>query len=123
MRTHVKILGWLQIALGTLDLLAALATFGVIAGFGVLSGLSAETLLPVAAGGVLALAVSFLIVITAVPNLLAGAGLLAHRNWARILALILAALNVFKFPWGTALAVYTFWVLLHRDTRALFRAR
>lgn len=122
MRTHVTILGWLQIALGILDVLMALAIFGVIAGVGLIGGLSGEPLAPII-GGVLASVVGFLVVVTGIPNLLAGIGLLAHRNWARILALILAVLNVFKFPWGTALAVYTFWVLLHRETRPLFQRR
>jgi len=116
------ILGWLQIALGILDVLMALAIFGVIAGVGLMAGLSGEPLVPII-GGVLASVVGFVIVVTGIPNLLAGIGLLAHKNWARILALILAVLNVFKFPWGTALAAYTFWVLLHRETRPLFRRR
>ena len=122
MRTHVMILGWLQIALGILDVLMALAIFGVIAGVGLMAGLSGEPLVPII-GGVLASVVGFVIVVTGIPNLLAGIGLLAHKNWARILALILAVLNVFKFPWGTALAVYTFWVLLHGETQRLFRRR
>jgi len=34
--------------------------------------------------------------------------------------LVLAVFNLFVLPFGTALAVYTFWVLLHNETRALF---
>ena len=122
MRTHVTILGWLQIALGVVDVLMALAISGLIAGAGLMAGLSGEPLVPIL-GGLLASVIGFVIVVTGIPNLLAGIGLLAHKNWARILALILAVLNVFKFPWGTALAAYTFWVLLHRDTRPLFERR
>ena len=33
---------------------------------------------------------------------------------------MLAVLNLFVLPFGTALAIYTFWVLLHNDARALF---
>lgn len=120
MRTHVTVLGWLQIALGVLDLLIALAVFGVIAGFGLLGGLSGEPIAPIV-GGVVGTVIAFLVVLTGLPNLLAGFGLLGHRNWARILALILAVFNLLKFPWGTALAVYTFWVLLNEDTKRLFR--
>ena len=31
-------------------------------------------------------------------------------------------MNLFVLPFGTALAIYTFWVLLHNDARALFEA-
>ncbi|HEX7049834.1 MAG TPA: hypothetical protein VF188_06435 [Longimicrobiales bacterium] len=119
MRTHVAVLGWLQILLGVLDLLMALAIFGIIAGFGLVAGLSGEPSVPIITG-VLGTVIGFLVVLTGLPNLVAGFGLLAHKNWARILALILAVFNVLKFPWGTALAVYTFWVLLHRETKRLF---
>ena len=70
--------------------------------------------------GALATGVGVLVAVTALPNLLAGFGLLGHREWARILALIMAAINAFKVPWGTALAVYTFWALTNPDTEALF---
>ena len=37
-----------------------------------------------------------------------------------LLALGLAVLNLFVLPFGTALAIYAFWVLLHNESRALF---
>ena len=119
MKTHVTILGWLQILLGVLDLLLALAIFGMFAGIGVLVGIGGE---PAAflASGIVGTVVGSVIVLTGIPNLVAGLGLLAHRNWARILTLVLATLNGLKFPWGTAAAVYTFWVLLDDRTRRLF---
>lgn len=119
MRTHVTVLGWLQVVLGILDLLMALAVFGLIAGAGLLAGLAGDVSVPIITGAV-GTVVGFLVVLTGVPNLLAGFGLLAHKNWARILALILAVFNLLKFPWGTALAVYTFWVLLNEETKPLF---
>lgn len=122
MRTHVTVLAWLQIILGALDLLIALTMFGLITSIGILGGISGEPSLPII-GGILGTIIGFLVLVTGIPNLLAGFGLLAHKNWARILALILGVLNLFKFPWGTALAVYTFWVLLHDETRRLFHHR
>lgn len=121
MQTHVRILGWLHLALGALDLLLALGVFGLFAGLGALGALFGDFGAGLAAGGV-GIAIGAIVVLTGIPNLLAGFGLLAHANWARWLALVLGALNVFKFPHGTALAVYTFWVLLHDETRPLFRA-
>lgn len=120
MRTHVTVVAWLQILLGILDLLLALLLFGVIAGFGAIAGLGGEPTLPLI-GGAVGTVVGVVVALTGIPNLLAGAGLLQRRNWARILALILGVLNVLKFPWGTLFAVYTFWVLLNDETKALFR--
>lgn len=121
MGTHVKAVAWLQILLGVLDLLMALAIFGIIAGAGAVGGL-VSPVLPVI-GGAVGTALGGLLALTGIPNLLAGFGLLGYRSWARILALILAVLNVFKFPWGTLLAVYTVWVLMSERTKALFTAR
>ena len=36
----------------------------------------------------------------------------AGEPWARVLALILAFLDLINVPFGTALGVYTLWVLL-----------
>ncbi len=43
--------------------------------------------------------------------LVTGLALLHARSWGRILALIAAVLALLKFPLGTALGVYTLWVL------------
>jgi len=41
-----------------------------------------------------------------------GLGLMQHRPWARTAALILGVLAIFHPPLGTALGIYTLWVLL-----------
>ena len=41
-----------------------------------------------------------------------GLGLIQRRPWARISAIILGGLALFHPPFGTALGVYTLWVLL-----------
>lgn len=119
MRSHVTVLGWLQILLGILDLLMAAALFGLFAAVGVLAGIGGASVLPWV-GPAVGTMVGLLVAFTGLPNLLAGFGLLSGKNWARILTLVLAVLNAFKFPWGTGLAVYSFWVLLHDDTRRWF---
>jgi ABC-type glycerol-3-phosphate transport system permease component len=42
----------------------------------------------------------------------AGWGLLRYQSWARVLTLVLAFIALFHVPFGTALGVYTLWVLL-----------
>lgn len=42
----------------------------------------------------------------------AGYGLMQRETWGRVLALILAFISLFNIPFGTAIGVYTIWVLL-----------
>jgi hypothetical protein len=53
-------------------------------------------------------------------NAWAGRALRQHRSPGRTGALMLAVINLFVLPFGTALAIYTFWVLLHDEARTLF---
>jgi len=62
---------------------------------------------------------AIVIIFLALPALVAGIGLLAKRKWAMILALIIGCLNIFSFPLGTALGIYTIWVYAedHRQSK------
>ena len=107
MRKHVKILGWLQIILGILDLLIGLAAFGFLSGVGLLSGDVGAFGMMSVIGGI----AGTVMLVMALPNLLCGIGLLRNwGGWVIILAVILGVFNLFKFPWGTAIALYTFWI-------------
>jgi zinc-ribbon domain len=48
----------------------------------------------------------------AVLSLITGLALLNRTRWARIFAIVVAFLTIFKLFTGTALAIYTLWVLL-----------
>jgi uncharacterized membrane protein len=45
-----------------------------------------------------------------------GIGLLRGQEWARILVLILSVLNLFNIPIGTAISMYSIWVLMQPET-------
>ena len=47
-------------------------------------------------------------------------GLRRRRPWSRLAGLLLAVLNLFFLPFGTALAAYAFWVLMSDETRRAF---
>lgn len=120
MRGHVTFLGWLHVVIGALELLAALAVlgvFGLVGGAGLLAGDPFAGGLAAVIGGVIAL----LVVVTALPNVIAGIGLLMHAGWGRWVAIAIAVFNLLKFPWGTALGVYTFLVLFDDEVKVLFR--
>jgi|SRR5260221_7628511 len=116
MRDQVNILGWLFTAFGAIMILLAVLLFVVLAGSGAVSGDQRALFITGTVGAAIAIFVSAL----ALPNLLTGWGLRHLRPWARILALILGALHVLAFPFGTALCVYAFYVLLNAETTRLF---
>jgi hypothetical protein len=51
-----------------------------------------------------------IVLLFAIPSLIAGWGLLNKQKWALTLALILGCFKLFNFPIGTALGIYTIWV-------------
>jgi hypothetical protein len=51
-------------------------------------------------------------VVMGVAGLVVGYGLLARQPWARVLAIVFGILALLKIPFGTALGIYTLWVLV-----------
>jgi hypothetical protein len=114
--TNVKILGWLYVVLGILGVLAGIAVLVILLGTGLIA--NDRTAFSVLA--IVGVVVAAIVTIVSAPGIAAGFGLLAFRQWGRILALIVGFLNLFNFPLGTALGVYTFVSLLNPDAEILF---
>jgi hypothetical protein len=72
--------------------------------------------------GIIGTIILAIILLTSVPCIVAGIGLLKLAPWARILTLALSVLHLFSIPFGTALGIYGLWVLLSRDTPQPFAA-
>ena len=51
----------------------------------------------------------------------AGWGLLERKPWARTLTIVMGVLSLFDMPLGTALGIYTLWVLLPARSEEEFR--
>jgi hypothetical protein len=62
-------------------------------------------------GGLLRL-FGFVFIAGGLLGLAAGWGLLERQPWARTLAIVLGILRLLDMPFGTALGIYTLWVLL-----------
>jgi len=133
MEKHVTVVGALHIGFGILGILAAMVVFGVViivfagtVGPGVLSGDREALAILTAIGSGVALllsGVALLLVLLSVPGIIGGIGLLKRKPWARILVMILAAFDLMNIPIGTAVGVYTFWVLVQDETVGLFAER
>jgi len=61
-------------------------------------------------------AIGFLILVKAAFGFLAGWGLLQRESWARMMTLILSFFALFNVPFGTALGIYSLWVLLPAES-------
>jgi hypothetical protein len=113
---HITVLGVLYIGFSLISLATAVSLFILLSGIGLAvdDQIALRVLLTV--GTVLLCVLS----ITAIPSLIAGIGLLARRQWGRILALILAVFKLFNIPIGTAVGFYAFWVLLQDEADPTF---
>ena len=121
MDSHVRVLGWLYVVCGGLGVLTAVAVLGGSVAISSILGVSGDdAILPshivALVGGVITL---FTLALS-LPALILGYGLLHFMPWARIFGFILGGLSLFHVPVGTALGLYTFWVLLNPQTEVLF---
>ena len=118
MEKHVGILGIIYIAFGVIGLIVALIVFLGVVGGGWLSQ-DQETITITSSVGT---AVAAFIVLLSVPCLIAGFGLLKFKPWSRTRALVIAVINLLNIPIGTAVGIYTLWVLLNDRVTPMFRA-
>lgn len=116
MKQHVTVVAALQIGFGVLKVFIAAVVFVIMMAGGFISG-DAEALAIITVVG---LAIASFLVLTAVPGIVGGYGLLKGKNWARVLVIFLAVLDLIDFPIGTTIGAYTLWVLLNKDSVELF---
>lgn len=108
---HIRLLGILWLALSAVRLLPGLAVM-------LFAATGAAFLPPEVPRFVLMLLpiIGIVFLVGAVLGIVTGWGLLVRAPWARILAIIGAFLNLMDIPLGTALGVYTLWVLLPAES-------
>lgn len=61
------------------------------------------------------------LLVFALAGVVTGWGLLTKQPWARMAAIILGAVNLIEPPFGTALGIYTFWVLLPAESEKQYQ--
>ncbi len=57
-------------------------------------------------------AIAVVLLCKAAVGIAAGLGLLQRQDWGRILAIVLGVISLINIPFGTALGIYTLWVLV-----------
>jgi hypothetical protein len=121
MKIHVRIVAALRIFSGGVGIIASVGIFVLFVAFGLLGGMTTgdeEAYALAFIGPIIGLAVFIL----SLPELIGGLGLLKMRGWGRILVIIVSIVGLVQFPLGTAVGIYSIWVLFHQDTIKLFKA-
>lgn len=107
--THLTVLGILWIAYGVMHAAGACALF-FVRNF-IFGGVWTPPDAPFFVGGILH-AVAIILLVTGIIGLAAGIGLMRAELWARPLIIALAILSLLNAPFGTALGIYSLWVLV-----------
>ena len=124
MSTHVDFVGALFIVWGALTALVGLSTLAL--GIGAVSLITSATTGGAGAqlaAGLTAAAFTTIAVIAIIWGLAhvgVGVPVGRRRPWARLVALMLGSVDLILLPYGTALGIYTLWVLLNEDGKKLF---
>jgi hypothetical protein len=120
MRPHLHLLGILQLVWGAMGLLLGVSMLMLATGAIAIGIASSDDRM--AAGVTAGAFVVFAIALLAGGgvNAWAGVALRRHQPRGRTAVLGLGALNLFVLPFGTALSIYGYWVLLHNETRGMF---
>jgi hypothetical protein len=107
LQQHVTILGWLYVVGHAIFLALGAFVFLLLIGLAPVTGEPEPMwILPL-----VGTTVGLLMAALGLPGVLAGYGLLTRKSWARILALIVGILGLVNVPVGTAIGLYTLWVL------------
>jgi hypothetical protein len=119
-RPHLHLLGILQLVWGGIGVMLGVSTLMLAAGAVAIGWTTVGT--GVSAGITAAAFIIFAAALLAggVANAWAGRALQRRVANGRLVTLGLAVPNLFLLPFGTALGIYAFWVLLHNETRSLF---
>lgn len=119
METHVNVIAALRIGFSILGLIIGIVLFIILYIVGNVTGdHDARIVLTIIANVLMVI-----FVLLSIPGIIAGIGLFRRKEWARILTLILSALDLANIPIGTALGAYSIWVLVQPDTIDLFKKK
>ena len=120
MKKHVTIVGALHIAFAAWGIMWAALVAAILIGIGstLVGGDQTAQGLLTAVGCIVP---GFLFILS-VPGIIGGIGVLRLKPWARYMVLVLSVLHLVNIPLGTALGIYSIWVLVHDETVELFTA-
>lgn len=131
MEKHITLVGILNIAYRSLMLLGAFFLFFLAAFFGDLISMLIDmdvirpheipmpllNLVPL-----VLVAIAGAMTIVSIAGIIGGVGVLKRKEWGRIVTLVVSFINLLRVPFGTALGIYSIYILLHGDVVKVFSA-
>jgi zinc-ribbon domain len=113
---HIRLLGIFWLAISAFHLIPSLVLLSIFGG-------GAWFLPPEVPGFVHGLlsAIGFIFLVGSIVGLITGWGLLQREPWARMLAIVVGCFSLINMPFGTALGIYTLWVLLPAKSEQEYR--
>ncbi|MGE5359435.1 MAG: hypothetical protein ACM3NQ_10485 [Bacteroidales bacterium] len=123
MRKHVELVGVLYFVWGAIGLLLGVAFLALAFGTAAID-VPSEEAGSLAVGVIVGMfgVLAGLCLIWGCVHLWDAVAIRRHRHSGRAVAMVLAVLNLFLLPFGTALGVYALWVLTQEQARPLFDA-
>ncbi len=118
MEKHINVVAVLQIGLSIFGIIAGIIILIVLNTIGSLTQDAQASFVLHLIGNI---AAAFFLLMSA-PGIIAGIGLLSHKEWARILTLILSVIGLLNFPLGTAVGAYSIWALVQDEVVAIFKS-
>lgn len=116
---HFTILAILHICWGLMGLVGAAFLLLALVGPGLIGTVESGEALPLMILGAIGTILAGFVFITHIPAVIGGIGLLKRKSWSRILLLIVGIFNLLAIPIGTALGIYTIWVLWNQESAEL----
>jgi hypothetical protein len=120
MSSHLHLLWVLHLVWGAIGVLLGVSTLLLAAGAAAIGWTTRGDEIAAGITAVAFVICAVLLLSAGAANAWAGNALKRHQPNGRMVTLALAVPNLFVLPFGTALGVYAFWVLLHNETRARF---
>lgn len=115
---HITLLGVFHIVYHAIGFVAGIGVLVFFPALGAVTGDAEANVVLSIIGGV----VGTILIVVSIPGIIGGIGLLRRHSWARIVALIIGAADLFDIPIGTALGIYTFWVLMRDEVVAYLKS-
>jgi len=122
-QSHVHLLGILWLAMSAFNAVGGLVLCmlgGIL--FPHLHEMGAPPEVPTGFLSALMTTLGIIVLAKAACGFIAGWGLMQREHWARVVALVLAFISLFNIPFGTAIGVYTMWVLLPAQSQLEYDA-
>lgn len=119
MQTHIRIVAFIHIGRAALLALGAVGSFLGMT-LGAVGTLLVGDIFTSFGLGIGAVLTAVVLGALALASLFVGLGLLAHKSWARWVAVLISLVSLFNWPVGTLLSGYSLWVLFHDDAKRLF---